>query len=65
MATLVLAVPLGIGLTVEIFHSVGSSPFVSERLKMMVIPLTVEWAVFFNMLADIPSGPFALVISRE
>ena len=63
--TLVLDVPLGIGFTAETFHSVGSSPFFSERLKMMVTPLTIEWAVFFNMFADIPSGAFALVTSRE
>ena len=41
------------------FHSEGSLPEVSERLKSLVLAGAINLAASFNILADTKSGPLA------
>ena len=49
----------------DVFHSVGTLPSFIDILNRIVTPLTIEGAVALSMIAEIPSGPFALVVSSE
>ena len=53
------------GLTAETFHSFGRAPCLIDLLKRRVTPGAIEWTVALSMVADIPSGPLALVVSSE
>ena len=52
------------GTTEDVFQARGSLPVVIERLKNLVSTGAMLTAVDFNILADILSGPFALLVSR-
>ena len=52
------------GTTEDVFQALGSLPVVIERLKNLVSTGAILTAVDFNILADILSGPFALLVSR-
>ena len=53
------------GTIADVFHSVGTLPSFIDILNRIVTPLTIEGAVALSMIAEIPSGPFALVVSSE
>ena len=54
------------GTIADVFHSVGTLPsFINILLNRIVTPLTIEGAVALSMIAEIPSGPFALVVSSD
>ena len=48
---------LGMSTMLEVFHSSGKVPVVIEELKIIVRGSDIERAVFFSMVAEIPSGP--------
>ena len=48
---------LGMGTMLEVFHSSGKVPDIIEELKIIVRGSDIERAVFFSMVAEIPSGP--------
>jgi len=56
---------LGMGTRKEVFQLVGGRPHAMEQLKIFVSDGAIALAVDFNIRAEIPSGPFALVISRD
>jgi hypothetical protein len=49
----------------DFFHSDGILPSFIDILNRIVTPLVIEGAVALSMSADIPSGPFALVVSKD
>ena len=53
------------GTTKEVFQLVGGWPQAMEQLNNFVSDGAIALAVDFNIQAEIPSGPFALVISRD
>ena len=53
------------GTTKEVFQLVGGWPHAMEQLNNFVSDGAIELAVDFSIQAKIPSGPFALVISRD
>ena len=52
------------GTTDDFFHANGRVPVIKERLKSLVSEGVMLYAVFFSILADIPSRPVALVGSK-
>ncbi len=54
----------GIGTTLDLFHSVGTCPCLIDKLKSFVTDGAMLVAVCFSIVADTPSGPVALDISR-
>ena len=60
-----MSLPLGIGTTEDFFHSLGTSPSCIDLLNKIITPLAIAGAVFLSMIAEISSGPFAFVVSRE
>ena len=56
---------LGIGTTVAIFQIDGGLPQVMEWLNRLVIKGAIALAVDFSIVADMPSGPFALDTSSD
>ena len=60
-----LAPPLGIGFTAESFHSPGSAPDRIDLLNRIMMVLVMELVVAFNMVAEMPSGPLAFVVSSD
>ena len=56
---------LGIGTTLAIFHLDGGLPQVMEWLNRLVIKGAIALAVDFSIVADMPSGPFALDTSSD
>ena len=55
----------GMGATKDDFQSVGSFPLAIDMLNSLVMAGAMLYEVDFNILADIPSGPFDLETSRE
>ena len=55
----------GIGTIADFFHIFGSWHLEIERLKSLVTDETMLVAVNFNILADNPSGPLNLDVSRD
>lgn len=55
----------GIGMIADFFHIRGSRHFKIDRLKSFVTDGVMLVAVNFNILADTPSGPLDLVVSRD
>ena len=53
----------GIGTTDDVFQELGSLPVVIERFNNLLSTGAILTAVDFNILADILSGPFALLVS--
>ena len=53
------------GTTKEVFQLVGGQPHAMEQLNNFVSGGAIALAVDFNIRAEIPLGPFALVISRD
>ena len=53
------------GTTKDDFQSVGSFPLAIDMLNSLVMAGAMLYEVDFNILADIPSGPFDLETSRE
>ena len=53
----------GIGTTKDVFQALGNLPEVIERFNNLVNTGAILTAVDFNILADILSGPFALLVS--
>ena len=60
-----MPLPFGIGTTEEVFHSFGTSPSLIDLLNSIVSPLAILVAVALSMVAEISSGPLALVVSSE
>jgi hypothetical protein len=56
---------MGIIIILACFHCEESLPEVIDRLKSLVTIGVMEVAVYFNIFAEIPSGPLALVTSNE
>ena len=54
----------GIGTTDDNFQVLGNLPDDMHLLKNLVNPRAMLYAVDFNMIAEIPSGPLALDVSR-
>ena len=48
----------------DLFQSEGNDPVLMDRLKIFVSDGEICSAVSLNILAEIPSGPLALAISR-
>ena len=48
---------LGMDTMLEVFHSSGKVPDIIEELKIIIRGSDIERAVFFSMVAEIPSGP--------
>ena len=48
------------GTTKDDFQSVGSLPLAIDMLNSLVMAGAMLYEVAFNILADIPSGPFDL-----
>ena len=57
--------PLGIGTIEDVFQALGKLPDRMEAFMSFVIPGAMLTAVCFNMVADMPSGPLDLVVSRD
>ena len=57
--------PLGIGTIRDVFQLEGTKQVVIERLKSLVNTGVRMHATPFSIFADIPSGPFDLVVSSE
>ena len=55
---------LGIGTTDDYFHFSGTLPLVMDILNSSVRVRAMEGAVPLSILADIPSGPDALLVSK-
>jgi len=53
------------GTTKETFQLVGGRPHAMEQLNNFESDGAIALVVDFNIQAKIPSGPFALVISRD
>ena len=53
------------GTTKEVFQLVGEWPHAMEQLNNFVSDEAIALIVDFNIRAEIPSGPFALVISKD
>ena len=53
------------GTTEETFHASGNIPVDMEILNNFVSDGVMLWAVPFNILAEMPSGPLALLTSRD
>ena len=47
----------------DVFQALGSLPVVTERFNNLVSTGAILTVVDFNILADILSGPFALLVS--
>ena len=60
-----MSLAFGIGTIVDFFHILGSLQFEIDRLKSLVTDGVILAAVNFNILADTPSGPLDLVVSRN
>ncbi len=59
-----LFVPLGIGVILPTFQSVGSVPVDIERLNSLYSGLAMLRDVFLSILDEIPSLPVDLLVSR-
>ena len=57
--------PFGIGTIQEVSKLEGTKEVVIERLKSLVNTGVRLHATPFSIFADIPSGPFDLVVSSE
>ena len=57
--------PLGIGTTEDVFHAVGNFPERMDVFISFVIAGAMLTAVCFNIMADMLSGPFDLVVSND
>ena len=55
----------GIATTLDIFQKIGKYPDLMERLKILVRDGAMWCAVYFNIAADIPSGPVDLAVSSD
>ena len=55
----------GMGTTEETFHASGNIPVDMEILNNFVSDGVMLWAIPFNILAEMPSGPLALLTSRD
>ena len=55
---------LGIGMMLEVFHSLGKRPEEIERLKMWERGREIEKAAAFKRKEDISSGPGAVLDGR-
>ena len=55
--------PLGIGTTRDVFQLKGKEQLVIERLKSLTSTGVKLHATLLSILAEMPSGPFDLVVS--
>lgn len=55
----------GIGTIEEVFQSVVNLPVEMGLYNSSAIPESILAAVDFNILADMPSGPFDFVVSSD
>jgi len=55
----------GIGTTEDLFHSSGTRPVRRDRFRRLVTEGVMLLAVDLSIMADIPSGPVALEVSRQ
>lgn len=53
------------GVILETFHSVGTTPDISEALKMQVRCSLMDPAQFFSIVVEIPSGPVEVFAFKE
>ena len=53
------------GTTEEVFQAVGNTPEEVDLSKSLVILGAILVAVAFNMVAEIPSGPFDFEVSSD
>ena len=60
-----MSLDFGIGTIADIFHILGSLHFEIDRLKSLVTDGVMLVAVYFNILANNPSGPLDMVVSRD
>ena len=58
-----MSLPLGIGTIEDVFHSFGTSPSCMDLLNRIITPLAMVVAVALSIVAEISSGPLALVMS--
>ena len=55
---------LGIGVILAVFHSCGTLPVESDKLRRLESDNAVLQAVCFNIFTDTPSHPVDLLVSR-
>ena len=53
------------GTTVDSFQSLGTLPFLTDKLNSSVTEGAIPIAVCFSILAEIPSGPLDLETSKQ
>ena len=60
-----MSAAFGIGTIVDLFHIICSRQRERDRLKSLVTDGVMLVAVNFSILADIPSGPLDLLVSKD